>query len=141
VAVGQPAPPIAGATIDGGQADLASLRGRPVLVNFWGPTCVPCREETPLLAQKLQEHAADGFAILGVLKDDPVPDAQAFAAQYGGTWPTVEDPDKSIRSAYRVFAYPQSYFVDANGVVTSIQSGYLTDADFERQYAKIAPAR
>ena len=59
-------------------------------------------------------------------------------AEYGGQWPTVVDPDKAIKSAYRVVARPQTYFVDRTGVVRSIQIGELTDADFERQYARIA---
>ena len=57
---------------------------------------------------------------------------------YGATWPTVIDPDKAIKAAYRVAARPQTYFVDRSGVLRSIQVGELTDADFERQYAKIA---
>jgi hypothetical protein len=40
--------------------------------------------------------------------------------------------------AYRVLGRPQSYFIDANGILRSIQIGYLTDADFERQFALIA---
>ena len=40
-------------TIDGTAFDLASLRGRPVIVNFWGPGCVPCRDEFPLFITKL----------------------------------------------------------------------------------------
>jgi cytochrome c biogenesis protein CcmG, thiol:disulfide interchange protein DsbE len=119
--------------------DLAADRGHPVLINFWGPSCVPCRQEFPLLEQKLQQHAADGFVVIGVLTDDPVQEARDFVTQYGGTWPTVIDPDKSIKDAYRVAARPQSYFIDAKGVLQSIQIGYLTDPDFERQYAKIAP--
>ena len=59
-------------------------------------------------------------------------------SQYGATWPTVVDPDKAIKGAYRVVARPQTYFVDRAGVIRSIQVGELTDADFERQYAKIA---
>ena len=43
VADGCKAPPIAGTDLDGSQFDLASLAGRPVLINFWGPSCVPCR--------------------------------------------------------------------------------------------------
>ncbi len=39
---------------------------------------------------------------------------------------------------YRVIGRPQSYFVDRNGILRSIQVGYLTDADFERQYAMIS---
>jgi cytochrome c biogenesis protein CcmG, thiol:disulfide interchange protein DsbE len=139
IAVGRDAPPIVGTALDGSTVDLAADRGHPVLINFWGPSCVPCRQEFPLLEQKLQQHAADGFVVIGVLTDDPVQEALDFVTQYGGTWPTVVDPDKSIKDAYRVAARPQSYFVDARGVLKSIQIGYLTDPDFERQYAKIAP--
>ena len=60
-------------------------------------------------------------------------------AEYGGTWPTVEDPNKAAKTAYRVMGRPQTYFVDASGIIRSIQIGELTDADFDRQYAKIAP--
>jgi len=139
VAVGSPAPAIAGSTLDGASFDLATLRGKPVVINFWGPSCVPCRDEFPLLAAKLAQHAADGFTVVGVLTDDPVQPARDFEATYRATWPTVIDPDKAMRTAYRVAARPQTYFVDRNGTVRSIQIGQLTDADFERQYARIAP--
>ena len=119
--------------------DLAASAGKPVVINFWGPSCVPCRDEFPLLEQKLAQHAADGLVVVGVLTDDPPDPARDFVAQYGATWPTVVDPDKSIKTAYRVAARPQTYFVDRTGVIRSIQVGELTDADFERQYARIAP--
>jgi cytochrome c biogenesis protein CcmG/thiol:disulfide interchange protein DsbE len=138
-AIGDPAPAIAGTTLDGAAFDPASLRGHPVVVNFWGPSCVPCREEFPLLAAKLTEHAADGLLVVGVLTDDPPEPARAFSAEYGAGWPTVIDPDKALKAAYRVAARPQTYFVDGGGVIRSIQIGELTDADFERQYQRIAP--
>lgn len=138
IAKGQPAPPIAGSDLFGKPADLASLRGHPVVVNFWGPGCIPCRDETPLLVTKLAAHGSSGLVILGVLMDDPVEPAKAFEAQYGATWQSVVDPDGAIKRAYRVLNRPQSYFIDANGILRSIQIGYLTDADFERQFALIA---
>ena len=138
VAVGSRAPSIAGTTLDGSAFDLAGLAGHPVLINFWGPSCVPCREEFPLLAAKLTEHSTDGLAVVGVLTDDPPEPARAFASQYGASWPTVVDPTQALKAAYRVAARPQSYFVDGNGIVRSIQIGELTDADFERQYQRIA---
>jgi cytochrome c biogenesis protein CcmG/thiol:disulfide interchange protein DsbE len=139
VAVGSAAPAIRGTTLDGGAFDLASLAGRPVLINFWGPSCVPCRDEFPLLAAKLTQHAADGFAVVGVLTDDPPDPARDFVAQYDASWPTVIDAGQAIKAAYRVAARPQSYFVDGSGIVRSIQVGEVTDADFERQYQRIAP--
>ena len=137
VAVGQPAPAIVGTTLDGATFDLASLRGKPVVVNFWGPSCVPCRDEFPLLESKQAEHAAGGFTVVGVLTDDPVEPARDFVAQYGADWATVVDPDKAAKTAYRVAARPQTYFVDRTGIIRSIQIGELTDADFERQYQRI----
>lgn len=140
MAVGALAPAIVGTTLDGAPFDLASLAGKPVIINFWGPSCVPCRDEFPLFQAKLVEHAADGLAIVGILTDDPPQAARDFVTAYHATWPTVVDPDKSIKAAYRVAARPQTYFVDRSGVLRSIQIGELTDTDFERQYAKIAAA-
>ena len=137
-AVGDPAPAVAGTTLDGAAFDLASLAGKPVIINFWGPSCVPCRDEFPLLEAKLAQHGPDGLAVVGVLTDDPVEPARDFVTQFGGDWPTVVDPAKTIKNAYRVIARPQTYFVDRTVVIRSIQVGELTDADFERQFAKIA---
>ena len=138
VAVGARAPSIVGTTLDGAPFDLASLAGKPVIINFWGPSCVPCRDEFPLFKAKLVEHAADGLAIIGILTDDPPQPARDFVTDYQATWPTVVDPDGSLKTAYRVAARPQTYFVDRSGVLRSIQIGELTDTDFERQYARIA---
>ncbi len=138
IAKGLPVPDVKGTTLDGSTVDLAALRGHPVVINFWGPSCVPCRTEFPLLAAKAKEHAAEGLVILGVLTDDPVDPARTFAAAYGGTWQTVIDPGGAIKGAFHVVARPQSYFVDRSGVLQSIQIGEVRDADFERQYAAIA---
>lgn len=135
---GMAAPPIVGTTLDGNAFDLATLRGRPVIVNFWGPSCIPCREEFPQFLDELDEHAADGLAIVGVLTDDPPEPARQFVAEYGASWPTVIDPDESIKRIYRVVARPHTWFVDRTGVIRSMQiGGPMTTAEFERHYALI----
>ena len=136
--IGRAAPPIVGTTLDGQPFDLAELAGRPVVVNFWGPSCEPCRDEFPLLIEKQAEHEADGLLVVGVLTDDPPEPAREFVARYGATWPTVEDPDKSIKAAYRIAARPQTYFIDREGVLQAIQIGEVREEDFDRLYAKIA---
>lgn len=137
IAKGKPVPNVAGTTLDGGTLDLASLRGHPVLINFWGPSCTPCRDEMPLLAAKVAEHTTTGLVVVGVLMDDPVEPARAFVKEFGATWQTVIDPNGAIKQAYHVLNRPQSYFVDGGGILRSIQVGYLTDADFERQLGLI----
>ena len=135
---GRPAPAFAGITLDGEALALDDLRGRPVIVNFWGPSCVPCREEFPLLLAKLDEHADEGLAIVGILMFDPPAPARDFIADHGATWPTVDDPEGTIRAAYRAVARPQTYFIDRDGILREIQVGQVSDADFERLYASIS---
>jgi len=138
IAVGSAAPAITGTTLDGASFDLASLRGHPVIVNFWGPGCVPCRDEFPLFKRELAAHAADGLAVVGVLMYDGPDDARAFIAHYGATWPTVGDPTGAIRTAYRVVGRPQSYFIDRNGILRKISVGQVTDSVFTDLYASIS---
>ena len=137
--MGSPAPEFEGPTLDGTPLRLSDLRGRPVMVNFWSPSCVPCRNEFPLFAEKLEEYADDGLVIVGVLMFDPPEPSRDFIAEFGATWPSVDDPTGSIRAAYRAVARPQTYFIDGAGIVRAIQVGETTAADFERLYATIAP--
>ena len=136
--MGDPAPDITGTTLDGQTVTLGSLRGHPVLVNFWASWCVPCRAEFPVLKAELASHAADGFEILGVVYKDTADPARQFATSFGATWPTVTDPTGSIATAYRMVAPPQSYFIDREGVLRSIQIGQIETVDFDRQYPAIA---
>jgi hypothetical protein len=67
---------------------------------------------------------------------DPRP---TFVAEHGGTWQTVVRPGgRDHRARIGSSPGPQTYFVDRDGILRSIQIGELTDADFERQYAMIA---
>jgi cytochrome c biogenesis protein CcmG/thiol:disulfide interchange protein DsbE len=137
-AVGSAAPPIVGTTLDDEPFDLSTYRGRPVIVNFWGPSCIPCRDEFPQFLQKLDEHAADDLAIVGVLTDDPPEPARRFVADYGATWPTVIDPGESLKRTYRVAGRPFSWFLDRAGVIRARQiGGPMTDEEFERHFAQI----
>jgi len=139
IAPGNAAPDVSGMTLDGAPFRLVDQLGHPVIVNFWGPSCIPCRSEFPLLRAKAEEHAADGLVIVGVLMDDPPEPARAFARDFGATWPTVADPDGRLKAAYRAVARPQSYFIDSKGILRAIQIGEVVATDFERQYATIEP--
>ena len=56
---------------EGGELDLASLRGRPTLVNFWATWCPPCVEELPLLDAFFREQRASGWQVVGLAIDRP----------------------------------------------------------------------
>lgn len=71
-------------------------------------------------------------------KDEPDL-AQQFLHDLAAPWPTVPDPDGTIADAYRVVAPPQTYFIDAGGVLQGIQIGQVQEDAFDTQYAKIKP--
>ena len=75
-------------TLDGSLLNMASLRGRPLLLNFWATWCPPCVEELPLLSSFYQEHSAKGWQVLGLAVDqlDPV---KRFLAKTPVTFPVV----------------------------------------------------
>lgn len=111
-----------------------------MVVNFWASWCTPCRDEFPLLKERLATLGpTDGLVMLGVqYKDEPAP-AKQFLADFGATWPTVTDQDGAIAAAYRVAAPPQTYFIDKDGILRGMQIGEMRPEDFDTQYAKIKP--
>ena len=135
--VGQPAPEIATTDLDGRPVRLSALRGRPVVVNFWASWCVPCREEFPLFRAAREEHAADGLEILGVVHDDSVDAARAFAREQEATWPLLDDRDDAIYAAYQVAGLPQTYYVDREGIVRGVSFGPPPSGALDEQLAKI----
>lgn len=136
-AIGAAAPEFALADLDGNPLRLADLRGRPVIVNFWASWCGPCVEEFPLLQRALDEHRAEGLAIVGIVFDDRSEAARAFLERMRTGWPAAMDPNAAVAAAYGVSAPPASFFIDRQGRVAGRQLGQLSADDLARQLATI----
>lgn len=136
--VGKPAPDFSRQFLSGGgNLKLSSLKGRPVLVNFWASWCPPCVEEAPLLNRVSAQQRADGLAIVGVIFQDEPKKAQGFIDQYGLAFTNVLDPDSATAIDYGVAQVPESFFIDKNGVVQAHVRGGLDDAKLRANLAKI----
>jgi cytochrome c biogenesis protein CcmG/thiol:disulfide interchange protein DsbE len=134
---GTPAPRLRLAALDGGTVDLAGLRGRPVVVNFWASWCPPCARELPLLRRALAAHRGERLAVVGVLVNDDPAAARAFFRRAGGSWPVGVDGGGRAVAAWGAVGLPQSFFVRPDGTLASRQLGELTAAALDRQLALI----
>jgi cytochrome c biogenesis protein CcmG/thiol:disulfide interchange protein DsbE len=135
-AVGSPPPSFVLRSLDGSCVDLASFRGRPVVINFWASWCHPCREEFPMFRTALDRYGDDGLEILGVIHDDIPSDSRRFARQEDADWPLLLDQTDATAQAYGVGQIPQTFFVDRSGVVTARLFG-LSKGDFKRELGRI----
>lgn len=137
--VGRPAPGFDLETLDGRRLTLAELRGSAVVLNFWASWCIPCREEAPLLTAAEAMYAPRGVRVVGVVYQDSADNARSFMLRYGQTYTGLLDPDGRTAINYGVFGIPETFFIDASGVVRSRQVGALTDSDLRRQIEAIVP--
>ena len=118
-----------------GKLDLASLRGKPIVLNFWASWCVPCKGEAKLLEQAWNQYKSRGVVFLGVDYNDVASDARTFLSHHGITYPTVQDGSGSIGDEYGLTGVPETYFIDRNGrLVGSHIVGTITNqvAAFDR---------
>lgn len=131
--IGKPIPSFTLVTLDGRTITSKELRGKPALVNFWASWCAPCVQEHAVLLEAAKRYGS-ALQIVGVLYQDSVDGARSFDARYGEpSWPTLIDANGALALDFGVSGPPESYFVDANGIVRYKQFGPLTlDAVSER---------
>ena len=114
--------------LDGkGDLDLASLRGKAVVLNFWASWCGPCKDETPLLQRAWQRWEGKDVVFVGVDVKDFRGDARSFTRRYGVTYPNVYDGKGSLVGRYGVTGFPETYFIDAAGKVRYRIAGPVED--------------
>ena len=96
---------------------LSQLRGKVVVLNFWGTFCPPCIEEMPSLVQLQQRLKDKGVTVLGVSIDVDENAYHRFLKQYGINFLTVLDPGHKSADLYGTFKWPETYIIDRDGKV------------------------
>jgi cytochrome c biogenesis protein CcmG, thiol:disulfide interchange protein DsbE len=115
--IGEAAPALVLTAIDGTSIDLAKLRGKVVLVNFWATWCAPCRKEMPTLDAFYRRHRGQGFELIGISIDFARDAAKMRKAAATITYPAVGINDIEVNGFGAPEGVPVTYVIDAEGIV------------------------
>jgi thiol-disulfide isomerase/thioredoxin len=120
--------------MNGADVNLASFKGKVVLINFWATWCGPCRAEIPSLVE-LQDTYRDELVVLGVSIDDPAEKLKPYAAEFKMNYPVlVGDGHQDMQDAFGpLYGIPVSVIVGRDGRIARKHSGIATKEQFERE--------
>lgn len=117
------APNFSFVTQDNQQISNTSLRGKVVLLDFWGTWCPPCRESVPILRDINKKYAGKAFQLVGVSSDNDEEVWRTFLEAQHMDWPDYIDLSEEVLGAFKVDSFPTFIVMDKDGVVRFRQSG------------------
>lgn len=128
---GEAAPNFTLTTLDGQTVQLSDLKGKAVMLNFWGTWCKPCRTEMPAMQAAYQKYKAQGFTIAAINIAETDIAASNFAKQVGISFPIWMDRNREVVKLYDIGPLPSSIFIDPDGTIVDRIEGPLQLSQLE----------
>ncbi|HEX7485861.1 MAG TPA: TlpA disulfide reductase family protein [Vicinamibacterales bacterium] len=121
--------------MNGKDLELADLKGKVVLLNFWATWCGPCRLEIPWLVDLQQKYRDKGLRVVGISVDDPPEALPPFAKEFKINYPLVVGLDREdVQSAFGpIFAVPITLIIGRDGKVCVKHIGPVAKEQFESE--------
>jgi thiol-disulfide isomerase/thioredoxin len=126
VVKGDPLPNVSVQTLDGNDVDIASLVGQPMVINVWGSTCGPCKQELPAFAAAHLTFG-DRVRFIGIDYLPPSDREESFARDKGVQYELFYDSNGDFINDVGIAAFPVTLFVNADGTIVR-QTGQLDEA-------------
>ena len=141
------APDFSLADLDGNTVTLEQMRGRVVLLNFWGTWCGPCRKEIPDFINLMKKYNQDGLEIIGVtLTSGPPENIRAFADKWGINYKLLTDikgnETQTVTALYgqatgkRITGIPTTFIIDREGIIQKRYVGPRSESIFYNDLKK-----
>ena len=128
--VGRTIPDLTLRDLSGKPVNLASLRGEPILVDFWASWCVTCKHSFALSEELEKTYQQAGLRVLSITQDS-TEDARAWQAFNHHSLPTLLDTDGSAFRAFEIPGVPVLIFIDDHGMVVKYWVGAHDQADVQ----------
>ncbi len=117
---GEPASDFVLTTFDQEQFRLSEQRGNVVVINFWYPSCPPCRDEMPAFQEAWEQYQGRNVRFIGLFVPqgfDTEVEARQFVDELGLTFDFATDVRAQVAQEYAVVYFPTTYFIDQAGRV------------------------
>jgi peroxiredoxin len=111
------------AGLDDKAHDLKEYEGKPLIINFWGTFCPPCRDEMPALQKQYDKWKGQGLELVGINLGESRLTAESFVRNVDVNFPILLDKDKQIQNRYGVRDYPTTFFIAADGTIQDVVVG------------------
>jgi thiol-disulfide isomerase/thioredoxin len=102
-------------SLDGTSVQLADMKGKVVIVNFWATWCGPCKEEMPAFERLRQKLDPERFGLLTVTTDLQRDGIKQFLENLHVQLPVLFDEHQDVSQAYLVRALPTTVLIDRQG--------------------------
>ena len=121
------------ADMNGDELNLASLKGKVILLNFWATWCGPCKIEIPAFIELQDEYGEQGFQVLGLSVDDTPEQMRPFAEDLGVNYPfLVGLGEDDFQEAYGpIWGLPVSFWIDREGTLCKTHMGIASKDELE----------
>ena len=123
---GKPAPDFELNSMDGSKVRLSDFRGHPVLINYWATWCPPCREELPIIQERLEKYAPD-LVVLAINAGEDPETVENYIAQNDFSFQVLLDPEWKAEALFGIYAYPTSVFIDREGLIQGRYVGGMSE--------------
>ncbi len=135
------APDFSLADLEGNTITLEQMKGKVVLLNFWGTWCGPCRKEIPDFINLMKKHNQDGLEIVGItLTSGPPENIKAFSDKWGINYKLLTDikgnETQTVTALYgqatgkRITGIPTTFIIDREGVIRKRYVGPRSESIF-----------
>jgi thioredoxin-like negative regulator of GroEL len=123
------APQFSARSSNGQEINLDTLKGKVVLLDFWGTWCAPCRVSLPLLKDLASKVDPAKVAIVSIDEGDSRENWETFIRDNGMTWIQIYDGDLALHHSFRVDGYPRYYILSRDGIILSEFKGWKQDGE------------